>query len=563
MAWFSEFRILLFSTSHLIFCLLDHEMTTMLPPTTRSSYLLPATAAAVVAGLTTSAFICYRHYHQNALHFKLQVISRLCRSYCLQQVRIPIAVVLAKNSATADTSAYSAAADPEGLVECNIYVISGKIAKVVPYSTSEKDSNYTWAATITAIPCDGAILMPCFVDAHTHLVKTHSVPRNRNQSGTITEAYLQREVHDATRHWTTPGDISGRMDFAVRSALAHGTRALRTHLDGTDQEAIADTVYQAYDKMQQKYQSVMILQGVANLYLPLWSSTDPSSQAREFAKRAKQHQNTVLGAYCGNTADVPMEETQKHFTSLFEIAREFAMDVDLHIDESNDPDCCALQPLCLALEQARHNGYKRHVVLGHCCALSLQSPELQQWICRKLATLGKIHVIINPFTNLGLQDRQVSSRPFSRPIPTAPPRTPQWRGLTLVQELREAGVSVVCASDNVRDHWYPYGDYDLLQVWAAGMALGHLDTAPTEGAWADLCTVAPAEAMGLAHDSCDGRIQEGRVADLIIFPDATRMSELFARPHSNRIQLRAGRLCSFELPDYRELHPHYDTSETR
>ena len=35
----------------------------------------------------------------------------------------------------------------------------------------------------------------------------------------------------------------------------------------------------------------------------------------------------------------------------------------------------------------------------------------------------------------------------------------------MVQELAAAGVSVGAASDNVRDWWHPYGDYDGLQTW--------------------------------------------------------------------------------------------------
>lgn len=50
-------------------------------------------------------------------------------------------------------------------------------------------------------------------------------------------------------------------------------------------------------------------------------------------------------------------------------------------------------------------------------------------------------------------------------IPGDVPRTPRWRGITAVQEFAAAGVAVAAASDNVRDHWHRYGDYDLLEVF--------------------------------------------------------------------------------------------------
>ena len=70
-------------------------------------------------------------------------------------------------------------------------------------------------------------------------------------------------------------------------------------------------------------------------------------------------------------------------------------------------------------------------------------------------------------------------------------RTPLWRGLTLLQELRAANVPVAAASDNVRDWWHPYGDYDPLQVWREAVAMGHLDTAPSEGSWARIWSPPP------------------------------------------------------------------------
>mmetsp|Transcript_11525 Transcript_11525/g.46649 ORF Transcript_11525/g.46649 Transcript_11525/m.46649 type:complete len:82 (+) Transcript_11525:162-407(+) len=50
--------------------------------------------------------------------------------------------------------------------------------------------------------------------------------------------------------------------------------------------------------------------------------------------------------------------------------------------------------------------------------------------------------------------------------------------------------------------------------------------------------------MGLLHNDS---------ADLVLFPNARRASELFARPHLDRIVLRAGRLQSSSLPDFRDL----------
>ena len=44
-------------------------------------------------------------------------------------------------------------------------------------------------------------------------------------------------------------------------------------------------------------------------------------------------------------------------------------------------------------------------------------------------------------------------------------RTPRWRGVTLMHELRSHQIPVAIASDNIRDQFYAYGDLDMLEVF--------------------------------------------------------------------------------------------------
>lgn len=265
---------------------------------------------------------------------------------------------------------------------------------------------------------------------------------------------------------------------------------------------------------------------------------------------ALQHEGVLLGAYCGNTSSSPEGETAAALDALFKHARRHGLMVDLHIDETNDPACCCLLALVGALSRARAEGYVEAVVLGHCTSLALQGEGNRARVIEGLARLGPVTVVCNPSTNLGLQDRRGSAAPHCIPIDADAPRTPLWRGLTLVQELAAAGVAVGSASDNVRDWWHPYGDYDGLQNYKNAVTLGHLDTAPNEGAWAALVSDAAAEAMGLGGGSS---FTPGAAADLILFPETRRVSELFARPQCDRIVLRGGRVQRSALPSYRAL----------
>ncbi|KAG7343816.1 amidohydrolase [Nitzschia inconspicua] len=481
----------------------------------------------------------------------------------LKNVSIPIAV-LPKNinviKSKEDNS--QSLVSEEGLVLCHVWIRNGKIHKVTTTTSSSSTDDDQDVVEVDdndnakVVDCQRSLLMPCFVDCHTHLDKTWTVSRTRNKSGTMDEAWLHKEPSD-WKHWTLD-DLTRRMRFAVQCAIYYGTKALRTHLDGYNcgedhalEEQLRNNVYNAYTAIKEAYQDQITLQVVANLYLPLYYSHP--DLARAHCSRAKQVPGAVLGAYIGNTTQTPEDDTCQHLDAMLDLAAEFDMDIDLHIDESNDPHCCALRPLCRSLLKARQKGYQGNVVLGHCCALSLQDDDTKTFICTQLAQLGNVYVVANPFTNLSLQDRRGTKPPLGVEIPAENPRTPQWRGVTLLQELRQAGVMVASASDNVRDFWLSAGsDYDMLSVWSTTQAVCHLDTAPNEGSWADIVTICPAMAMGLMKNS-ESPLDGEQTADFVLFPGARYASELFSRPHIDRIVIRKGIILESQLPDYAEL----------
>ena len=169
----------------------------------------PAVAAGSVA-----AFLVLRRLLQS-----LQAAAEAA-PFVLLNVRVPASLL---------PDALAPHADAEGLVLLHVRMEKGVITDVgqeVPPTPHKLDMG-------------GAVVLPCFADAHTHLVKTHIAPRLRNPTGSINDA-LCCEVDDHP-NWKTPNDVARRMDFALRCAYHHGTRAVRTHLDGTnciDDEAL-------------------------------------------------------------------------------------------------------------------------------------------------------------------------------------------------------------------------------------------------------------------------------------------------------------------------------------
>jgi cytosine deaminase len=145
-----------------------------------------------------------------------------------------------------------------------------------------------------------------------------------------------------------------------------------------------------------------------------------------------------------------------------------------------------------------------------------------------------ISVVSLPMCNMYLQDRHAG-------------RTPRWRGVTLLHEMKARGIPVAVASDNTRDPFYAYGDLDPLEVFREASRILQLDH--PVGDWPAAVCRDPAAIIGRPEF---GRIAVDLPADLVLFR-ARNWTELLARPQSDRTVLRSGKPIDRALPDYREL----------
>jgi cytosine deaminase len=128
-----------------------------------------------------------------------------------------------------------------------------------------------------------------------------------------------------------------------------------------------------------------------------------------------------------------------------------------------------------------------------------------------------------------------------------PGRTPRWRGVTLLHEMKAIGIPVSIASDNCRDPFYAYGDHDMMEVLTQATRIAQLDH--PFGDWPRAFTSVPASVMGLSEH---GLLKAGVPADLVLL-SARFMSETLSRSQADRVVLRSGRPIDTSLPDYRTL----------
>jgi cytosine deaminase len=254
-------------------------------------------------------------------------------------------------------------------------------------------------------------------------------------------------------------------------------------------------------------------------------------ELRVVGRRAK-----AAGGVLGGSTAVH-DENARIMANLIEVAGELGLDIDLHADESPDPEATALERLAEAVIET---GYRGRVVAGHCCALSVLPEARAQEVIDKVARAG-ISIVSLPMCNMYLQDRHNENGTL---------RTPRWRGVTLLNELKAAGVPVAIASDNTRDPFYAYGDLDGFEVFREGARILHFDHPQEQAfAWSRAVTADPAAIGGFAYR---GTIERGAPADIVLF-SARNWTELMSRPQADRTVLRRGAAIDTTLPDYREL----------
>jgi cytosine deaminase len=422
-------------------------------------------------------------------------------SYRLTRARAPLCLV----------EGGRLAADRDGLALIDIAVEAGRIASILPAGTEG-------LAGGPGFDLDGGIVLPRLVDCHVHLDKGHIWPRQRNPDGSFMGA-LNSVMADREANWSA-ADVRARMEFGLRCALAHGTAAVRTHIDSLGKQI--GISWPVLAELRAEWAGRIAIQ--ASPLFGIQFALD-ESHVRDVVAAVKAHGDGLFGC-----VSYMIPELDGALDIVFRTAIEHGFDLDFHVDETNDPAARSLENIADAAIRHRFTG---KILAGHCCSLALQEPEVEARIIAKVKAAG-IAVVSLPMCNMYLQDR-------------APGRTPRWRGVTALHELKAAGVPVMIASDNTRDPFYAYGDLDLIEVMREGTRILQLDHAGND--WANAVARTPAMVMGLEGA---GVLAAGGPADLIL-TRARDWTEFFARPQSDRSLLAAGRAIDRTLPDHREL----------
>ncbi len=334
------------------------------------------------------------------------------------------------------------------------------------------------------IDAKGKLTVPSFIDPHIHLDKVNIVDVVRpNKTGTLKEAI--EIIWDKKSKYTIE-DIVDRAGDVIKRAALNGTTRMRTHVD-------IDTIgglkpLEGVIAAKNRYKDIMDIQTVA--FPQEGIIKDPGCE--KLMWEAMEMGADTVGGMPANE-NTP-EDSRKHIEICFDIAEKYNADVDMHVDETDDPFYRTLEMLA---DETIKRGWQGRVTAGHTCALAAYDDHYAKYVIEKVKKAG-IHMITNPVTNLMLQGRN--------------DKQPIRRGITRVKELLEADVNVSFGQDCVRDTFYPFGSADMLQValvtaHAAQMSLPH----EIEKIF-DMITYDAAKILKLQNYG----LEEGKDADIVI-----------------------------------------------
>jgi cytosine deaminase len=382
-------------------------------------------------------------------------------------------------------------------------------------------------AFLPATDLGGALVFPGLLEVHTHLDKCHTWDRS---PGVHSDFWESRNILAADSVRWTESDVYRRADFGLRTAWAHGTIALRSHVD-TSRKVGAGS-HAALERLRGEWRGRLELQTVS--LFPFTEFCEGGAEA--IVNLTARHGAKAMGGFPQPNADLP-----RQLDNVMAAALELGIGLDLHVDES-----ALVHAECLraTAEAVLRNQFPHPVACGHNCSLSVQAPERARDTIALVREAG-IRIISLPLTNLHLQGRARGPAPAGTPF--GPPRTPQWRGLTLVHEFIEAGVTVACGGDNVRDAFIGWGDFDPVEVYVESVRLAHLDSRLAFSP--SVVTTGPATIMGLPGF---GLIAPGSPADMVVFA-VRNLHSLLARPFSPRRLIHGESFREALLPDYDEM----------
>ena len=359
------------------------------------------------------------------------------------------------------------------------------------------------------IDAAGKLCVAGFIEPHIHLDKALINEDVRpNVSGTLDEAI---EIIWERKRAYAVEEIAERAGRVIRSALANGVTRIRSHVDVDNIGGLRPL--EGVAEARRLHSDVVDIQIVAFPQEGILKNDG----TEELMWQAMESGADVVGGMPFN--EKHPQDSARHISIAFEIAKKYDADIDMHVDETDDVGARTLE---LLAQQTIEYGWQGRVTAGHTCALAGYPEDYANAII-DLVREAEIHMITNPATNLMLQGRLDAQ--------------PKRRGITRVKELLAKGINVSFGQDCVQDTFYPFGRVDPLEVGLIAAHAAHMSMPQEIEQVFDMQTNAAASVMRLG----DYGFAQGCAAYLVIL-DANNAAEALTKQATRNVVIKSGRV---------------------
>jgi len=351
----------------------------------------------------------------------------------------------------------------------DVKVVGEKIVEIGSgLSSSERD-----------IDLEGRLLIPGFVETHIHLDKSCILHRCSSKRGDLEEAIS--EVARVKGAFTAQ-DVYDRAMGTLKKCIVNGTTRMRTHVE-------VDPVVgmNGYEGVKAAIKDVRwALDAEICVFPQEGLLNNPGTDELMVA---------ALKDGAGSVGAAPYTDSNPHgqIDRIFEMAREFDVDIDMHLDFGDDASALDAEYVC---KKANEFGWGGRVAIGHVTKFSVLEPQHLATVGKMLADSG-VAVTVLPSTDLFLMHRDFDHK------------TP--RGVTLVHKLLEYSVNCSLSTNNVLNPFTPLGDCSLIRMANLYANIAQIGKMETMAECLNMVSTRSAKLLNLA----DYGLEVGMAADLV------------------------------------------------
>ena len=278
----------------------------------------------------------------------------------------------------------------------------------------------------------GRLACAGLIETHIHLDKSRIIERCAPQERRTLSPVLGVTPLKKTM---SVEDVRIRAERTLEECILHGTTRMRTQVEVDP--GIGMRGFEAVESLIADYKWAIDIEMCVFPQEGLTNYPGTDELLVEGLKRGAR----VLGG-------APRYDTDgaRQVERIFELAREFDADIDIHLDVGPTPEGMYIHQVRDLTEKYKRGG---RVVVGHMAKLSLLPPDELARLARRMAEAG-IAVTVLPATDLFLmgRDQDHSVR----------------RGVADANRLLGHGVNCSLSSNNILNPATPYGDCSLIRI---------------------------------------------------------------------------------------------------